>query len=183
MASTKVLQCAIILRFLPTRVIETSSWWGLFLFKDLLNIFEIWPGRSQRRALSSQVFRIFVGPTEQAQRGSFHLMSLLLLSLFCCCCYCCCRCRCCYCCLSCHCFGWCGIMKKASIESRLSIGDGDGDDEGRDSASVLSIKPFYLLISMTTAPLGNLEVVLCRVTRLQSLSFLEKYIYINRTIE
>ena len=74
-------------------------------------------------------------------------------------------------------------MKKASTESRLSIGDGDGDDEGRDSASVLSIKPFYLLISMTTAPLGNLEVVLCRVTRLQSLSFLEKYIYINRTIE
>ena len=66
-------------------------------------------------------------------------------------------------------------MKKASTESRLSIGD--GDDEGRDSASVLSIKPVYLLISMTTAPLSNLEVVLCRVTRLQSLSFLEKYDY------
>ena len=73
-------------------------------------------------------------------------------------------------------------MKKASTESRLSIRDVDGDDEGHDSATVSSIKPFYLLISMTTAPLSNLEVVLCRVTRLQSLSFLEKYIYINRTI-
>ena len=32
-------------------------------------------------------------------------------------------------------------MKKASTERRLSIGDGDGDDEGRDSARVLSVKP------------------------------------------
>ena len=72
-------------------------------------------------------------------------------------------------------------MKKASTESRLSFGD--GDNEGRDSATVLSIKPYYLFISMTTAPLGNLEVVLCRITSLQSLSFLEKYNYINRTIE
>ena len=72
-------------------------------------------------------------------------------------------------------------MKKASTESRPYIGDGDG--EGRDSATVLSIEPCHLFISMTTAPLGNLEVVLCRVTRLQSLSFLEKYNCINRTIE
>ena len=74
-------------------------------------------------------------------------------------------------------------MKKASTESRLSFGDGDGDNEDRDSATVLSIKPCYLFISMTTAPLGNLEVVLCRVTCLQSLSFLDKYYRIYRTIE
>ena len=74
-------------------------------------------------------------------------------------------------------------MKKASTESRLSIGDGDSDNEGRDSATVLSIKPCHLFISMTTAPLGNLEVVLCRVTRFQSLSFLDKYYCVYRTIE
>ena len=74
-------------------------------------------------------------------------------------------------------------MKKASTESRLSFGDGNSDDEGGDSATVLSTKPCYLFISMTTAPLGNLEVMLCRVTRLQSLSFLDKYYCVYRTIE
>ena len=31
-------------------------------------------------------------------------------------------------------------MKKASTESRLSIGDGDGDDEGQDSARYYQLK-------------------------------------------